>query len=963
MASVSCPLQRTFSRPATNSSQPNTSPVLCRERLWVLSVQRYGRDRGFSLYFPQNISSSDSLYDATLTDGDCRLRVTLDPSLNRLVERNVFRCGAELRHVTFSPGESVGEEEEWGGGRTYRLVSVEVAGDGGGEGGMEGLTPGVELERLPWYGAQPDPERDPGSHPADPALIPERAQAPSLLPLRARRSCYLPLWNNQDYSGPAWRETPNSEDSENSEDSDPDVEGARATVTLAELQEDFLSRQGGATVRRGVARGVLVVRVLNKSRVMYYGKSDSNCECPYKAVLEVCDVSGCVCVCVLWNSVCVSWYGRLRPGQVLRTRGFRVKESYDKRDHQHIEISLNSRNPSAEISIVPESSLSADVRSLRPTYSFCNGKDLLSCPHGNICDVIGLVGFSGRPERIRSKDGQGQELLEYRWLRLEDGTSDQPIMIKLFSTSQPETHNKILPLSVVVCTRLQMVRDSSCYYLTNTTYTQIYCTGSGHHSVMPYRKLRPVRQFVRWLRSVDDRQVLSRAVVGGYFIYPPPPVSLEAYMKNRRGELGLLRGAELKWEAERLQYRERRSFCIQATVTMVTHCHRGKEDQCLVWTDRPAAFSPRVSPSSPSSPRLSPSSPRISPSSPRLPPSSPRLPPSSPRVSPSSPRLPPSSPRVSPSSPRLPSPSPCVSPSSPRLSPSFPRLSPSSPRLPPSSPPLPPSSPRLPPSSPRLPPSSPGSSVKLSPRLLMLRAGLGLSNGKSPKRKLFSSAGPPRKRLTLGTHPEEEPDTEGSLWEASMEFLETNYDEDDDDEDDDDQAFLTAPSSPVSSLGGCRLGLARVAMETVPLQYCPATGEEQAVAMEMQTGEFQNLPGCRSLENYSPSVNYTQTGHYTLTLRALSDGLVVDAVFLPGSSATSAPPGPSPPHGPSHSDHWFTILTHGGFSPHTPPPAPADLIATASQLANQRLVCVLELCLLGGDRLEVVLSRVFPLRD
>ncbi|XP_042183886.1 uncharacterized protein LOC121847356 [Oncorhynchus tshawytscha] len=268
------------------------------------------------------------------------------------------------------------------------------------------------------------------------------------------------------------------------------------------------------------------------------------------------------------------------------------------------------------------------------------------------------------------------------------------------------------------------------------------------------------------------------------------------------------------------------------------------------------------------------------------------------------------------------------------------------------------------PSSPRLPPSSPGSSVKLSPSLLMLRAGLGLGNGKSPKRKLFSSAGPPRKRLTLGTHPEEETDTgtEGSLWEASMEFLETNYDEDED-EDDDDQAFLTAPSSPVSLLGGCRLGLARVAMETVPLQYCPASREEQAVAVEMQTGEFQNLRCCRSLESYSPTVSYTQTGHYTLTLRALSDGVVVDAVFLPGSSATSTPTGPSPPHGPSHSDHWFTILTHGGFSPHTPPPAPADLIATASQLANQRLVCVLELCLLGGDRLEVVLSRAFPLRD
>ncbi|XP_045070429.1 uncharacterized protein LOC121557772 [Coregonus clupeaformis] len=196
-----------------------------------------------------------------------------------------------------------------------------------------------------------------------------------------------------------------------------------------------------------------------------------------------------------------------------------------------------------------------------------------------------------------------------------------------------------------------------------------------------------------------------------------------------------------------------------------------------------------------------------------------------------------------------------------------------------------------------------------------------------------------------------------------MEFLETNDDEHDEDDDEDDQAFLTAPSSPVSLSGGCRLGLAHVAMETLPLQYCPATREEQAVAVEMQTGEFQNLQCCRSLENYSPSVSYTQTGHYTLTLRALSDGVVVDAVFLPASSASSAPSGPSPPHGPSHSDHWFTILTHGGFSPHTPPPAPADLIATASQLANQRLLCVLEVCLLGGDRVEVVLSRAFPLKD
>lgn len=41
----------------------------------------------------------------------------------------------------------------------------------------------------------------------------------------------------------------------------------------------------------------------------------------------------------------------------------------------------------------------------------------------------------------------------------------------------------------------------------------------------------------------------------------------------------------------------------------------------------------------------------------------------------------------------------------------------------------------------------------------------------------------------------------------------------------------------------------------------------------------------------------------------------------------------------------------------------ADLIATAAQLTNQRLVCVLEACALGGDKVELILNRAFPLRS
>lgn len=42
------------------------------------------------------------------------------------------------------------------------------------------------------------------------------------------------------------------------------------------------------------------------------------------------------------------------------------------------------------------------------------------------------------------------------------------------------------------------------------------------------------------------------------------------------GEPGFLRGAELQREMERLCYRERCTFCIQGTVTMVTYSHRGE---------------------------------------------------------------------------------------------------------------------------------------------------------------------------------------------------------------------------------------------------------------------------------------------------------------------------------------------------------------------------------------------------
>ncbi|CAJ1048382.1 RPA-related protein RADX [Xyrichtys novacula] len=624
---------------------------------------------------------------------------------------------------------------------------------------------------------------------------------------------------------------------------------------------------------------------------MYYGKTDRNCDCPYKAVLEACDQTGSVCV-VLWNSVCVRWYRCLKPGDIVSLRRYRVKHHYQAESND-IEISVNSRNPAAQICVLPLSTVSPGHVPPVPTYRFYNSKELLGRPHDDICDVIGLLIFAGRSERIRRQDWRGVELLEYRWLRLEDWASSQPIMVKLFSSSQPETYNRLHPLSVLVLTGLKVIRApdrSHSFFLTNTTFTQVYCTGLGHHTKMSYRTLRPVQRFSQWLKGQDDQWALSRALIGGFFIFPPPPVSLETFMKERRGEPGFLQGAELQGEMERLCYRERRSFCVQAAVTMVTYSRRGEDHQALVWTE--GAPSPCTSSSSPS-PRLH----RVSPH---------------PFSSLPSPRLR----QVSPHPSASPAPSLSLSTSSLLSDPSTPRSF--RPVL--SSSPLP----------------SPSSSVcPLTPRSLDRR-----TFRKSWKRKLLQPSDTPKKRHPRVTlQPEQKNKTE-ITFNASMEFMNNNTDEveeeDEDGDDEDTLAFITAPPLPA---------IPPVALETLPMRYDHAHREEQAAAVSLGGN-------VAAVANFDSPVE----AYFTLRLRTLSDGTQVDAIFLPHSPSSPLSP---PLH--HHCNTWSSILSHGAFSPHAPPPSPADLIAMAAQLANQRLVCVLEACHLGGVKTELILSRAYHL--
>lgn len=160
----------------------------------------------------------------------------------------------------------------------------------------------MDWDSLPWFRSSgPAGETRSSGRTISPALSADWFPGPSgvLVPLRANRSVFLPLWNSVDPSGEAWTEAPPPEDSPEDEEEegrritlqlpqraadkqshDLPLPGRQPSVTVSELRDGFLSG------RRGVSRGAmqlqLIVRITAKSHLMYYGRTDRNCECPYK---------------------------------------------------------------------------------------------------------------------------------------------------------------------------------------------------------------------------------------------------------------------------------------------------------------------------------------------------------------------------------------------------------------------------------------------------------------------------------------------------------------------------------------------------------------------------------------------------------------------------------------------------------------------------------------------------------
>ncbi|NXP22020.1 RADX protein, partial [Scytalopus superciliaris] len=285
----------------------------------------------------------------------------------------------------------------------------------------------------------------------------------------------------------------------------------------------------------------LLVRILHKSRLRYYGKPEKTMDMPYQAYFEVADGSGMMSM-VLWSSLCPEWYNSMKVGTVLLLEKYAIKDSYPFKtqptpgDSQMkrfatIEISLNVRNPPTKISIIPEEMVKPEWGLPEVKYRFITRSELDDLPHNYSCDVIGLVTFVGRAERARKRE-HCEDFWLYRWAHAIDGTSDQPFILELFATSQPDVFEHIHPMTYLVCTQMRVVRDlsenpSSTIYLTTSNESQIFITG--WHKGQPYTKDTKVKNFIQWTKSQSEADQIKKTVIGGYYPFPRPPESFSDY--------------------------------------------------------------------------------------------------------------------------------------------------------------------------------------------------------------------------------------------------------------------------------------------------------------------------------------------------------------------------------------------------------------------------------------------------
>uniref|UniRef100_A0A3B4H4A5 RPA1 related single stranded DNA binding protein n=1 Tax=Pundamilia nyererei TaxID=303518 RepID=A0A3B4H4A5_9CICH len=487
----------------------------------VIALQRYLSEQTKG----QQLDSYS--YDVTVTDGVWRAKCFLHPSLNHLVHSNSLKTGSE---ISITQCSFVYNERRLGHG----YICIEQL--------RCAAKRSAVLARVNTVSSLP-------------ILVKQGMERSVVLqsdvPLQVSRKHYLSLWNNDDPEGDIW------------------ISGSPSADTVLDVSKVTLLSSLDSSFKNTWKPLPLLVKIIHKSRLRYYGKFGLKIDYPYQAYFEVADQSGTMSL-VLWNELCPEFYQRLNVGTVLYLQNYTLKQSYSNRsrpqmDHHRmktfnsVEICLNPRNPASVITVVSPKSILPQWGLPDISYQFTARSELEKLANNSACDIIGLVTFVGRVERVKSKGKE--KYWTYRWVHAVDGTSDHPFILELFSTSQAEIFSHICPMTYLVCTQMRVCHvEGSLPYLTSSCETETFITG--YHKGQPYVNDPRVKSFIQWTKTLKDNVVLQKTAVGGY--YPYIVFQIMCYIP-------LVAAADLKRELETLQYREHKKLAIQGQIAAVQY--------------------------------------------------------------------------------------------------------------------------------------------------------------------------------------------------------------------------------------------------------------------------------------------------------------------------------------------------------------------------------------------------------
>ncbi|XP_053130289.1 RPA-related protein RADX isoform X2 [Hemicordylus capensis] len=538
-------IQRTFDQVLSAShlrvSLPDAQPVT------VLCLERYMADvpsPGAAPKLPAGSAChthaapfASYCYDVTVTDGTYQEKCYLAPELNTLVYKNALHCGSWVKITQCS---YMYNEKKL----CYGFLCIE------------------QLEVVGTSDASDCPQEQK-----------EYNEKPTT-PLKGGKKYYLPLWNNEDPCGGVWIGKKLSQGLCFDESK---------LTSLLHLEMSWRSKTNFLP---------LLVRIMHKARLRYYGKPDTKVDMPYQAYFEVADHSGMMSM-VLWNSLCPEWYNSMEIGTVLLLEQYAIKTSYPFKTQptpgdlhmkrfSSIEINLNVRDLPTKINIIPENKVKAEWKLPEVKYRFITRSELNNLPSSHSCDIIGLVQYVGRTERTRKRE-YGEDFWIHRWVHVVDGTSEQPFILELFATSQPEIFEQIHPMTYLVCTQMRVMRDTaengSCtVYLTTSNESQMFITG--WHKGQPYTKDTKVKSFIQWIKTQKEASHMEKTAIGGYCPFPPVPDTFLKYCKNIKVESVLTTISEMEKEIESLHYREHKRIAIQGIISAIRYvsCSNTSQD-------------------------------------------------------------------------------------------------------------------------------------------------------------------------------------------------------------------------------------------------------------------------------------------------------------------------------------------------------------------------------------------------